>query len=247
MKKPICILIAVIFIAAVFASCKKQPSAPGANPDTDSANDTDMEPQNDQNAQNGADTVKAAELYNETIKKYENNTHPVAVIVTNQEKVIAIELYEDIAPISVANFISLANSGYYDGIIFHRVIDGFMIQTGDPTGTGTGGPGYCIKGEFESNNIENNISHKKGVVSMARRPDSFDSAGSQFFICVADSDFLDGDYAAFGRVLEGQDVADAIAKVQTNANDKPLVEQSMVYVRAETFGATVPELETMPE
>lgn len=135
---------------------------------------------------------------------------------------IVLELYHSIAPITVKNFVSLANKGYYDGLIFHRVISGFMIQGGDPNGNGSGGPGYTIKGEFFANGVANNISHVRGVISMARRGDSYDSAGSQFFIMHADASYLDGQYAAFGRVLEGMDVVDSIASVSTNNSDKPL-------------------------
>ena len=136
--------------------------------------------------------------------------------------IIKLELYPDIAPQSVYNFCSLARKGFYDGVIFHRVISGFMIQGGDPEGTGRGGPGYCIKGEFAVNGFENNLSHTRGVISMARRGDPyFNSAGSQFFIVHEDSIFLDGSYAAFGMVLEGMDVVDRIAGVAVNSNNKP--------------------------
>lgn len=134
---------------------------------------------------------------------------------------IKLELYPDKAPQTVANFVSLAKSGYYNGLIFHRVIKGFMIQGGDPTGTGMGGPGYSIKGEFGANGFKNPISHKRGVISMART-NIPDSAGSQFFICHQDSEFLDNNYAAFGMVTEGMEIVDSIAETPTNDNDKPL-------------------------
>lgn len=134
---------------------------------------------------------------------------------------IKIELDYHNAPISSKNFVYLANKGFYNGKIFHRVIKGFMIQGGDPTGTGTGGPGYCIKGEFKENGVDNNLSHKRGVISMARTSDP-DSAGSQFFICDADDTFLDGQYAAFGHVVSGMDVVDKIAASRTGYNDKPV-------------------------
>ena len=142
-------------------------------------------------------------------------------LTTGEE--IKLALYPKIAPISVENFIKLANEHFYDGIIFHRVIADFMIQTGDPTGTGTGGAENKIQGEFKSNGIENPLSHKKGVLSMARSNDK-NSASSQFFITVADSTYLDGEYAAFGEVIEGQDVADKISLVETDNMDKPLEE-----------------------
>ncbi len=153
-----------------------------------------------------------------------------AEITMENGRVIKLELYKDIAPITVDNFVQLANEKFYDGLIFHRVIAGFMIQGGDPNGIGTGGPGYQIKGEFALNGVKNDISHKRGVISMARSM-SYDSAGSQFFICHADSIFLDGQYAAFGKVTEGIEVVDEIASVTTNFNDKPLVEQKISTIR----------------
>ena len=155
----------------------------------------------------------------------ESNAQPGTVKATIQMEdggIIEMELYPDIAPQSVYNFVSLAKQGYYDGVIFHRVISGFMIQGGDPTGTGGGSPGYTIKGEFALNGVENNLSHIRGVVSMARKGDPlYDSAGSQFFIVHEDSTFLDGSYAAFGKVLTGMDVVDTIASTQTDKNDRP--------------------------
>ncbi len=140
--------------------------------------------------------------------------------------VIKLELYPVIAPITVENFVSLIKKGFYDGLIFHRVISGFMIQGGDPLGTGMGGPGYEIKGEFSSNGVKNDLKHERGVISMARsmRPDS---AGSQFFIMHQDAPYLDGQYAAFGKVTEGIEVVDKIAKVKTDMRDKPLEEQKI--------------------
>jgi len=152
-------------------------------------------------------------------------------IETTKNKVIIIELYPDIAPITVANFQKLVEEKFYDGIIFHRVINNFMIQGGDPKGTGLGGSEETIKGEFESNGIENNLSHTRGVISMARRGDDMDSASSQFFIVHADSTYLDGDYAAFGKVIAGMDVVDDIASVNTDANDKPTIIQKMRSIR----------------
>ena len=142
-------------------------------------------------------------------------------ITLDNEEVIELELYPDIAPISVSNFKYLASKGFYNGLIFHRVIEGFMIQGGCPEGRGTGGPGYHIKGEFKANGIENNLKHERGVISMARAFD-FDSAGSQFFIMHNDAPHLDGQYAAFGKVIGGMDVVDKIAKEKVNFSDKPL-------------------------
>lgn len=152
-------------------------------------------------------------------------------IETTKNKVIIIELYPDIAPITVANFKKLVSEKFYDGIIFHRVINDFMIQTGDPEGTGMGGSDETIKGEFASNGVENNLSHTRGVISMARRGDDMDSASSQFFIVHADSTYLDGDYAAFGKVIAGMDTVDEIASVDTDSNDKPVSVQMMRSIR----------------
>lgn len=176
---------------------------------------------------------------------------PIATITMASGGVIQVELDYASAPNTVKNFISLANKGFYDGTIFHRVISGFMIQGGDPEGTGTGGPGYRIKGEFSNNHVENNISHERGVISMARQGNpynpasAYNTAGSQFFIMHADSDFLDKDYAAFGRVIQGMDVVDAIAATDTDANDRPLTEQTIASIRVETFGVDFGEPETI--
>lgn len=146
--------------------------------------------------------------------------NPIVTIEMEDGGKIVAELYPDLAPISVNNFISLVKKGFYDGLIFHRVISGFMIQGGDPQGIGIGGPGYCIKGEFSANGVKNPISHKRGVLSMARAQ-AMDSAGSQFFIMHQDAPHLDGDYAAFGHVVSGMEVVDEIAAVATDWNDKP--------------------------
>jgi peptidyl-prolyl cis-trans isomerase B (cyclophilin B) len=158
--------------------------------------------------------------------------------------IMKAELYPEIAPNTVNNFISLINKGYYDGLIFHRCIRGFMIQGGCPTGTGTGNPGYSIKGEFSKNGFNNDLKHTKGVLSMARSMMP-DSAGSQFFIMHEDSPHLDGMYAAFGKITEGQDIVDKIASTKTDFSDKPLEEQKMKKVTVDTFGETYPEPETI--
>ena len=163
--------------------------------------------------------------------------NPTFTIAMNDGSLIYGELYPEKAPESVGNFVSLANNSFYDGLTFHRVISGFMIQGGDPNGDGTGGPGYAIRGEFSSNGVENDLSHVRGVLSMARSS-SNDSAGSQFFIMHADSDSLDGNYAAFGMVLGGLDTVDVIASVPTDSNDKPRTEQVMRTVYVETYGKT---------
>ena len=156
--------------------------------------------------------------------------------------VIKAELYPEIAPNSVNNFISLIKKGFYDGLIFHRVISGFMIQGGCPDGTGMGGPGYSIPGEFSGNGFKNDLKHDRGVLSMARAM-SPDSAGSQFFLMHETSPHLDGQYAAFGKVIEGMDVVDAIAGTKTDYNDRPLSEQKMVKVTVDTFGVDYAEPE----
>ena len=145
-----------------------------------------------------------------------------------------LELYTTIAPITVSNFVELCEKNFYDGLIFHRVISGFMIQGGDPEGTGMGGSDKTIKGEFNNNGVINSLSHERGVISMARNSLSMDSASSQFFICHADSTFLDGDYAAFGRVIEGIETVDKIAAVATDGNDKPLAPQYIKTIRVIT-------------
>lgn len=166
-----------------------------------------------------------------TGKNSGNNGDPIMVEITMRDGgVIKLELYPDIAPITVENFTKLAGEGFYDGLIFHRVINGFMIQGGDPEGTGMGGSGTNIKGEFAVNGVANNISHVRGVISMARSR-SYNSASSQFFIVHKDATYLDGQYAAFGRVVEGMDVVDAIAEVPTNGNDRPLTEQVIETIR----------------
>ena len=165
--------------------------------------------------------------------------NPVFVITMEDGREMKGELYPEIAPQSVGNFIALANSGFYDGLIFHRVIPGFMIQGGDPKGTGTGGPGYRIKGEFAMNGVNNPLKHTYGVLSMARSMMP-DSAGSQFFIMTSDSPHLDGAYAAFGKVLEGMETADAIVSVKRDRMDRPYEDQRMKSIRVETFGQVFP-------
>lgn len=226
--KKFAFLLALLMMLSAFAGCAKDDSGV--------------------NNQNNNETGGAAML-----EKYKENGYPVAVIEMEDGGTILVELYEDIAPNTVNNFISLANKGFYDGTIFHRVIQGFMIQGGDPKGNGTGGPGYNIPGEFSNNNFKNTISHTRGTISMGRRGSQFadymyyDTAGCQFFICDKDSTFLDGNYASFGRVLEGMDVVDRIAAVQKDYADKPLEDQVMKKVYVETFGKTYAEPVTLAE
>lgn len=167
-------------------------------------------------------------------------SNPIVTIEMENGAVIKAELYPEIAPNTVNNFISLINKSFYDGVIFHRVISGFMLQGGDPNGTGMGGPGYSIKGEFSGNGFKNDLKHSAGVLSMARTMDP-NSAGSQFFIMHKDAPHLDRQYAAFGKVTEGMDVVDAIAAVRCDRNDKPLETQKMKKVTVETFGVEYPQ------
>ena len=170
--------------------------------------------------------------------------NPVVTIKIETGNLIKIELYPEIAPNTVNNFISLVRNGFYDDVIFHRVIEGFMVQGGDPQGRGVGGPGYCIKGEFSSNGFENNLVHERGVISMARSQ-ALDSAGSQFFIMHKDSPHLDGQYAAFGKVIEGIEEVDRIVSVEKNYQDKPKEEEVMECVTVELFGREYPEPEKL--
>lgn len=169
--------------------------------------------------------------------------NPIVTIEMQDGKIIKAELYPEKAPNTVNNFIALANGGFYDGLIFHRVIEGFMIQGGDPAGVGTGGPGYTIKGEFAINGFKNNnLKHERGVLSMARAMNP-NSAGSQFFIMHKNASYLDGQYAAFGKVCEGIENVDKIASVPTDYSDKPKEPQVMKKVRVETFGVNYPKPE----
>lgn len=168
--------------------------------------------------------------------------NPIVTFEMKNGDIIKAELYPEVAPNTVNNFVSLVKKGFYDGLIFHRVINGFMIQGGCPQGIGIGGPGYSIKGEFSGNGVANDLAHTAGVLSMARANDP-DSAGSQFFIMHKDAPYLDGQYAAFGMVIEGMDVVNKIATVMTDYNDKPLQPQQMKTVTVDTKGVDYPEPE----
>ena len=167
------------------------------------------------------------------------NKNPIVTIEMNDGKIMKAELYPEVAPNTVNNFVTLINSGYYNGICFHRVISGFMIQGGDPKGTGTGGPGYSIQGEFTTNGFKNDLKHTRGVLSMARTRMP-NSAGSQFFIMHEDAPYLDGQYASFGKIIEGLDVVDSIANCETDWSDRPVEEKIMKNVTVETFGVDYP-------
>lgn len=170
--------------------------------------------------------------------------NPIVTFTMENGDTMKAELYPEVAPNTVNNFISLVKKGFYDGLIFHRIISGFMIQGGDPDGTGMGGPGYSIKGEFSYNGVDNNLKHSRGVLSMARAQHP-DSAGSQFFIMHANAPHLDGQYAAFGKLIEGEDVLDSIASVDTDWNDRPRKPQVMKTVTVDTFGVDYDEPETL--
>jgi peptidyl-prolyl cis-trans isomerase B (cyclophilin B) len=176
----------------------------------------------------------------------DHNKNPLVTIEMENGDRIEIELYPQVAPNTVKNFISLINKGFYDGLTFHRVIPGFMIQGGDPNGNGSGGPGYSIKGEFAANGFKNDLKHERGVISMARTPEP-DSAGSQFFIMVGDAPYLDGEYAAFGRVVKGMEAVDKIVNVERDEADKPYQEQRMKKVTVDTFGVKYDEPEKIDE
>ena len=183
-------------------------------------------------------------MYNNIVtgKEFIMSQNPIVTITMENGGIIKAELYPEVAPISVNNFISLINKKFYDGLIFHRVIKGFMIQGGCPDGNGMGGPGYSIKGEFAQNGIPNSLKHTEGVLSMARAMNP-NSAGSQFFIMHKAAPHLDGSYAAFGKVTEGMDVVNKIAETRTNYMDRPLENQVIKSMTVETFGAEYPEPE----
>lgn len=194
--------------------------------------------------QDNTDVVEGEEQKTEIVAI---ETTPIATIVIKDFGTVTVQLEPEMAPNTVNNFITLANEGFYDGLIFHRVIEGFMIQGGDPEGIGTGGPGYEIEGEFAQNGFEaNTLSHTKGTISMARS-NSPDSAGSQFFIMTADGTYLDGQYAAFGEVIDGLDVVENIEKVHTDMNDKPEQDVVIESIRVDTNGVEVPEVVKVTE
>lgn len=240
-----CILIIIFVITLLFTACKPNVSSIGIIGGSDGPTSiivTDSE------------TGNEAATNTDNNQEEEEMQNPQVTIEMENGGKILVELYPDKAENTVNNFIALASEGYYDGIIFHRVIPGFMIQGGDPNGTGMGGPGYTIEGEFSNNgHTENDISHDRGVISMARKGSQFNpksaynTAGSQFFIMVADSDFLDKDYAAFGKVIEGMEVADAIVAADRDRNDKPLKDQRIKTVTVETFGKEYPKPVTQAE
>ena len=217
-----------------------------AEEDADDEDVTD-EDVTDEDADDEADEENQEDDPEETAMEFtvQNPNNPIATITMENGGQIIIELFPEIAPNTVNNFIYLASSGFYDGLIFHRVIPGFMIQGGCPNGTGGGGPGHTIFGEFSANGFENNLSHTRGVVSMARTP-VFDSAGSQFFICVGNASFLDNEYAGFGVVVHGMNVADEIVNQPRDRSDRPDAEQRIATITIDTRGNTFPAPEKLP-
>lgn len=191
-------------------------------------------------AENEQTSEKAEKTSERNDYSSEVKENPIVTIMMENDEKVVLELDPAAAPNTVANFISLVEKGFYDGLIFHRVIPDFMIQGGDPEGTGAGGPGYSIKGEFTSNGFENNMKHERGVISMARTNDP-NSAGSQFFIMVKEAQHLDGEYAAFGKVIEGMETVDKIVSVERNSADKPLKDQKMKSVTVDTKGFDYPD------
>ena len=207
------LFILILAFAMLLAGCQKNEDTTTAAPSTEKETETTTAETTAEETTQNPDAVDPMDVETMT-----------AEITVKDYGIIKLELYPSKAPQTVSNFVSLANQGFYDGTIFHRVIEGFMIQGGDPEGTGLGGPGYSIKGEFESNGFENDIKHDRGVLSMARKSSPLDSAGSQFFIVQEAAPHLDGDYAAFGKVVEGMEIVDEIASCETDANDKPLTD-----------------------
>ena len=207
------LFILILAFAMLLAGCQKNEDTTTAAPSTEKETETTTAETTAEETTQNPDAVDPMDVETMT-----------AEITVKDYGTIKLELYPSKAPQTVSNFVSLANQGFYDGTIFHRVIEGFMIQGGDPEGTGLGGPGYSIKGEFESNGFENDIKHDRGVLSMARKSSPLDSAGSQFFIVQEAAPHLDGDYAAFGKVVEGMEIVDEIASCSTDANDKPLTD-----------------------
>lgn len=247
--------IILLFTGIACSSGKDQNTAQSGNTQSYSQSNNDQAQINNNRSEqnNNAASSNEADKKNQAVNNQKVNDsaasektpkNPIVTIEMADGGKIKVELYPDVAPNTVKNYISLVNKGFYNGTIFHRVIPGFMIQGGDPDGTGMGGPGYGIKGEFSGNGFSNNLKHERGVISMARSSHP-DSAGSQFFIMVADYPSLNGQYAAFGKVIEGIEEADKIVSVQRNSSDRPLAEQKMKKVTVETFGVNYGEPEVI--
>lgn len=226
MKKITAVLLAFVCVIFAFSAC------------------SDKSDTNDKSDLTGTSAPAQEKNTEEVNTVATNGKNPIVTITMENGSEIKIELYPEIAPNTVNNFISLVNKGFYNGTIFHRVIPGFMIQGGDPEGTGMGGPDYSIKGEFSSNGFANKLAHDRGVISMARSRYP-DSAGSQFFIMVDSAPHLDGDYAAFGKVISGMETVDEIVSADRNSSDKPYDDQIMKTVTVDTQGVNYPEPETI--
>ena len=238
MKRIFCMILGALMLLSLACST----SYANTVNNTGDLTSKDGEPAKEPDAKNGQTETTNTEPTGTNTEEGTDMKNPIATITMKDGGVMKLELYPDVAPNTVKNFISLANSGFYDGVTFHRIIAGFMIQGGDPDGNGTGGPGYSIKGEFTSNGFVNDLKHTRGVISMARTMIP-DSAGSQFFIMHADAPHLDGSYAAFGKLIEGFTVLDSIAAVQTDRNDAPLNPVVIESIRVETFGVDYGEPE----
>ena len=237
MKRFVSILTAALLLLAAIGCAKVYANSTGSTEFTDKTEEP------------AAQTTEAPATQEPEKTEEDMNVknNPIATITMKDGGVMKLELYPDMAPNTVKNFIALANAGFYDGLTFHRIYAGFMIQGGDPNGNGSGGPGYSIKGEFTSNGVNNTLSHKRGVISMARAQNP-DSAGSQFFIMHADGDFLDGQYAAFGMLIEGFETLDAVASTPTAYNyfgekSVPMTDVVIDTIRVETFGVDYGEPE----
>lgn len=231
LRQPVTLLAVMCLLLVVLAGCGNKPvnnNAAAGNGNTAAGSEATAAPQSTPAA--ATEGVPSADA-----------SHPVVTIEMDNGAVIKAELYPEVAPNTVNNFISLIQKGFYDGTIFHRVIPGFMIQGGDPDGTGKGGPGYSIAGEFTNNGFTNNLQHTEGVLSMARGQNMNDSGGSQFFIMAADYPSLDGEYAAFGKVTEGLDAVQAIVNLPRDASDRPEQPPVMKKVTVDTLGVTYPE------
>ena len=231
-------------IMAVSVGCAGDTSGEGSNStQTEAPTETPaVEDNSTGNESNTSDEANTETNVEETVSVQAIQTTPIVTMTVKDYGTVKMELYPDIAPNTVNNFIELANSGFYDGLIFHRIIPGFMIQGGDPLGTGVGGPDYSIPGEFSGNGYNSNtLAHEKGVLSMARS-NAPDSAGSQFFIMTEDSPHLDGQYAAFGKVTEGLDIIEKLGVVETAGQDKPVKDVVIESITVETNGVEVPEV-----
>lgn len=240
--KHLVLLISMLFILSACGEGEQQSTQQNQKQGSQSQqneqqNEKQDEKQNEQNQQ----PEEQVEYSNKNLELLDSSKHPEITFEISNGGIIKVELYPEFAPNTVSNFVSLAQEGYYDGLIFHRVIPEFMIQGGDPQGTGMGGPGYSIKGEFNSNGFDNPIVHTRGVISMARSMDK-DSAGSQFFIMQADAPHLDGEYAAFGEVTEGLDVVDQIVSQERDGSDRPLEPLSISKVTVDLRESEIPEL-----